>query len=287
MSLNRFDIADSPHRHALAEATLLYISSSRYEADWHSILHSHGFTEIFYVVGGAGKFLVEDSSFPVAEGDLVIVEPGTEHTETSISSTPLEYIALGVDGFTLPAQEDSRPWRHLSFRQNKGDILTPLRFILQETQEQAVGYEQVCQGLLSVVLIRLARRVGFPASNVRQQTASRESTAARRYINNHYRENLTLDTLAEAVHISKYHLSHTFSREYGISPISYMLQLRLQECRELLRTTDYSVAQVARMTGFSSPSYFSQRFRAAEGMTPVAYRQKYAKSRNENMEDTL
>lgn len=287
MSLNRFDIAASAPRHALAEATLLYISASRYEADWHSILHSHAFTEIFYVLGGAGRFQVGDHSFPVAEGDLVIVEPGTEHTETSIPSAPLEYIALGVDGFTLPAQEDTQPWRHLSFRQSKGDILTPLRSILEETQEQAPGYEQACQGLLSVVLIRLARRIGFPVTTARHQTASRESTAARRYIDNHYRENLTLDTLAEAVHISKFHLSHMFSREYGVSPISYMLQLRLQECRELLRTTDYSVAQVARMTGFSSPSYFSQRFRAAVGMTPVAYRQKYTKSRQEIMEDKL
>ncbi len=287
MSLNRFDMAASVPRQPLADATLLYISSSRYEADWHSILHSHGFTEIFYVVGGTGRFQVEDRSFPVAEGDLVIVEPGTEHTETSIPSAPLEYIALGVDGFSLPAQEDTPPWRHLSFRQNKGDILTPLRQILHEIQGEAPGYEQVCQGLLTVVLIRLARRVGFSAATARFQTASRESTAARRYIDNHYRENLTLDTLAEAVHISKFHLSHMFSREYGISPISYMLQLRLQECRELLRTTDYSVAQVARMTGFSSPSYFSQRFRAAEGMTPISYRQKYAKSRKENSEDCL
>ncbi len=282
MSLNRYDIAPRSQP-ALTEATLLYISSSRYGPDWHSITHSHRFTELFYVVGGSGRFQVENSSFPVCEGDLVILEPGTEHTEIGTPAAPLEYIALGVDGFFLPRDGASQlPWRHLTFRGSQVDILHLLRDMLRETEGKQTGYEQICQSLLTVVLVRIARRVGFATEVVQRHNVSRESTAARRYIDNHYRENLTLEILAEAVHISKYHLAHVFSREYGISPINYMLNLRLQECRELLRTTDYSVAQIARMTGFSSPSYFSQRFRASVHITPIQYRKQF----KENLEET-
>lgn len=52
---------------------LLYATKAKYEGDWHSTMHMHPFTEIFYVVQGSGSFKVEDIDFPVSEDDLVIV----------------------------------------------------------------------------------------------------------------------------------------------------------------------------------------------------------------------
>ncbi len=272
MSMNRYDLTAGYPLPLLSGTTLMYISASKYEGDWHSIPHAHGFSELFFVTGGKGRFQIQDTLFPVAAGDMVIVEPQVEHTETSLDAAPLEYFVLGIDGLPLPPDPAGQCWRYISFREDIQAILEPMRTILRENQARGTGYEVICQNMLSVLLVQLARRIGFGRDSTAPKAASRESIAARRYIDNHYRENLTLDTLAQAVHISKYHLAHIFSREYGISPIGYMQQLRLQECRELLRTTDYSVAQVARMTGFSSPSYFSQRFHKAQGMSPAQYR---------------
>ena len=77
---------------------LLYVSTSKYEGDWQSILHSHSFCELFYVVQGSGSFITEDTEFPVCENDMVIISPHVQHTEKSLYSTPLEYIVLGIDG---------------------------------------------------------------------------------------------------------------------------------------------------------------------------------------------
>ncbi len=286
MSLSRYDLPAGSAIRMHGEASLLYISTAKYGADWHSILHSHDFTELFYVLGGRGQFQVRDACFPMSEGDLVLVEPNAEHTETSVEESPLEYIVLGIDGIHLPSDPScEQPCRLLHLPSGAPEILNQLRMILRETEQKAPGYELVCQSLLNILLVQVARRIGFAADVPAPRTSSRDGAAARRYIDIHYRENLTLDTIAQAVHISKYHLAHIFSREYGVSPIQYMLQLRLQECRELLRTSDYSVAHIARMTGFSSPSYFSQRFGKAEGMTPAQYRQ-YNKREYQDQEDT-
>ena len=67
---------------------------------------------------------------------------------------------------------------------------------------------------------------------------------------------------------------HAFSREYGISPINYLISRRIQESRYLLSTTDHSLSQIAHMLGFSSPSYFSQSFRKLSGMSPMEYRKQ-------------
>ena len=77
---------------------LLYVSTAKYGGDWHSLMHTHACTELFYVVGGMGQFKVAEKLIPVSPDDLVIVNPNVEHTEVSLNASPLEYIVLGVEG---------------------------------------------------------------------------------------------------------------------------------------------------------------------------------------------
>ena len=81
-----------------------------------------------------------------------------------------------------------------------------------------------------------------------------------------------MEQLAGKVHMNKYYLVHTFKEEYGVSPINYMISRRIVESKYLLAETDLSLAQIAQVLGFSSPSYFSQAFRKAQGISPMDYR---------------
>lgn len=96
--------------------------------------------------------------------------------------------------------------------------------------------------------------------------------AVKRYIDANYSEDICLDSLAGLAHLNKYYLIHAFTESYGISPINYLNEKRIQNCKELLASTDYSIAEIARLSGFSSQSYFSQSFRKSCGMTAKAYR---------------
>ena len=75
------------------------------------------------------------------------------------------------------------------------------------------------------------------------------------------------------VHMNKFYLSHAFKREYGISPINYMISRRIDESKYLLAETDLSLSQIAQMLGFSSPSYFSQVFHRTQSVSPKEFRQ--------------
>ena len=105
-------------------------------------------------------------------------------------------------------------------------------------------------------------------------TENRECAEIKRYLDTNYREDISLDLLAELAHLNKYYLAHTFQREYGISPITYLNRRRIEESKHMLGNTSYSLAQISELMGFSSPSYFSQCFRKAEGMTPNEYRRQ-------------
>ena len=151
-----------------------------------------------------------------------------------------------------------------------------LRLITQEARGGQTGYQTVCNHLLHVILLRLLRRDGLSlASDTPERKISKECSLVRRYIDNHFKENLTLDQLADVAHMNKYYLVHAFWREYNVSPISYLIARSTQESRFLLSNTDHTLSQIAQILGFSSPSYFSQSFRRMEGISPLEYRKSF------------
>lgn len=256
-------------------AKLLNVGSARYDGDWHSIPHTHGHAELFYIVGGDGQFQIEDELFPVKADQLVIVSPNVIHTEVSFKAHPLEYIVLGIEGLELSMEKNQDGRFCVLDYQGGGDIRTCLRHILRESQEMRTGYETVCQAYLEILIVRLMRSITFSVVPVSvEKRASRQCATIRRYIDTHYKEQLNLDTLAEQAHVNKYYMAHAFKKEYGISPIQYLSSRRIEESKYLLRETDLSLSQISRLLGFSSGSYFSQSFCKAVGMAPMEYRKR-------------
>lgn len=274
MSNNRYDFVVQEHKDLRDAARLLYVSSAKYSGDWHSTPHTHSCSELFYVIGGVGQFYIEGETYPVSTNDLVIVNPNIEHTEISFNSNPLEYIVLGVEGLELSVNDEGEDrYCIVNFRGIRDSVLLCLQNILREIEEKAPGYDTVCQDLIEVLFIYLTRQTNFSTTMTPiRKTSSRLCATVRHYIDEHFKENINLDMLAQITHVSKYYMVHAFSEEYGISPMNYMVSKRIEEAKHLLKNDDYTLALISRMLGFSSPSYFSQAFKKATGMTPNAYR---------------
>lgn len=258
--------------------TLLYISSAKYGEDWHSLPHTHQCTELFYVLSGGGRFIVEEKNFSVKTDDLVIVNPNVQHTEVSFPKSPLEYIVLGVGGVRFDPSAENGEVRYscYNFREYKNDILFYLHSLLKEVELKEDGYELVCQNFLQILMVNIGRRSNDKIF-VSYGNISRECAAIKQFIDEHYKENLTLDSLAKTMHMNKYYLVHSFNRYLGTSPINYMIERRIEESKNLLSSTDFSILQISTIMGFSSQSYFSQAFKKSTGLSPNQYRKQEVK----------
>mgnify|MGYP001110775926 CR=1 FL=1 len=253
---------------------LLYISQDQYSPTWNSSLHTHGCAELFFITDGHGRFRTQDSEFPVSIRDLIIINTNIPHTELSQWDSPLEYIVLGVENLeTMAAGAEGYTMLHL--HHGWDELMSCLHLILREAHNAQPGYEEACRSLLRVVLIQL-ERLGEAALSAEAEgrRASRECDQVRRYIDNHFKEDLKLDQLAELAHLNKFYLAHAFRQEFGTSPINYLISRRIAESRFLLRETDHNLSLIAQIVGFSSPSYFSQCFSRVEGVTPMEYRKR-------------
>ncbi len=274
MSTNRYDLHFDKTIEIKNSVRLLYISSAKYGGDWHSTLHTHNCSELFYVTGGSGQFQIEDRIYDVSADDLIIIDPNVNHTEISLNSDPLEYIVVGAEGLELETNSSSdRHFRIISCRNFRDNIRFYLHQMLRESETKGSGYETICQDLMEILVIVLLRQTNFSTVlTPAKKNSTRLCTMVRRYIDTHYNENITLDLLTDMTHVSKYYLVHAFSEEYGVSPIRYVLTRRIEEARQLLKNDDYTLSFISRMLGFSSQSYFSQIFKKIVGVSPRDYR---------------
>ncbi|MGN1093490.1 MAG: helix-turn-helix domain-containing protein [Candidatus Neoclostridium sp.] len=99
------------------------------------------------------------------------------------------------------------------------------------------------------------------------------------FIDEHYGEDLTLDTIAGHFAISKYFLCHVFKRQTGTSVVRYVTSRRIYKAKKLLAESNKSVTEIAFDCGFSDGAYFTKTFRRAEGISPVAYRKQMQERR--------
>lgn len=96
------------------------------------------------------------------------------------------------------------------------------------------------------------------------------------YIDLHYSESLTLNSLAEVACCTPSHLSHLFRKYFDTSAVSYIHKIRIRKAAGLLRS-GVSVQDAAWQTGYTSMNHFYKYFKLYQGMTPAAYRRDRSK----------
>ena len=205
------------------------------------------------------------------DDDLIIVNPHIQHTEISLSASPLSYYTVGVDGISF-SFHDQKEFQIFHCHQKHADLLFYFHSLFQELDEKNDGYEEICKHTLAILISQLRR---FAVSDFQLFPSfhpSKECALVKRYLDSHYSDDINLEQLASLSHLNKYYLSHEFTRYYGISPISYLTHRRIEVCKNLLENTDHEISDIAHLAGFSSQSYLAQSFRKYCGMTAGEYR---------------
>lgn len=83
---------------------------------------------------------------------------------------------------------------------------------------------------------------------------------------------LTLDSMADAARLSKFHFARQFAKAYGETPRTYLTRRRIERAKDLLRAANLTITEICFCVGFESVGSFSSRFRELVGMSPTEYR---------------
>lgn len=200
------------------------------------------------------------------------------HTERGIENVNFEYIVMGIEGITFfsKEQDEEQGCSIANYYEYKHEVLFYLRTMLLEVKTKDVEYQSLCQNLLEVLIINLMRRAQIKLEVSPVNKANKDCVFIEKYIDAHFKEDITLDKLSELTFLNKYHIVHAFKQYKGISPISYMIQKRIHEAKILLSTTNLQISEISYIVGFTSQSYFAQAFKKSVGISPLQYRKDHS-----------
>lgn len=257
-------------------------------------MHVHDCMELVIVRDGTGTHIVDDAEYNISTGDVFVVAGDLHHGYRNTKRLKitnilfdknrlpisLAYLAALPGFYSLFEVEPKLRKKH-EFRSRlriEEDQMGAVRLILSririEMKSKNPGYKAAIVGIFTELLVFLARSFS-------EQSVSGESLAVSRLgqviskIEIDFHSDISLDNLALMAHMSKRTFLRYFSRVFDMSPIKYLLEVRLGKATEMLRHTDRPISEIAMNAGFSDSNYFSRQFKKSKGMTPRHFRERF------------
>lgn len=252
--------------------------------------HHHDFCELVLVLCGRGLHVLEGEAFPIAAGDVFVVQGQQVHSFRereglvliNIMYDPLRlplpsgllrrlpgYSALFVLEPTFRSAHGFSSRLHLN-REDLGVAEALAERIEEESRGEQAGREVSLLGLLMELMVFLSRRYG--ESEACESRALLEVGRLISMLEQRYNEPWTLDQLADHAKVSRTSLLRVFRRATGKAPIEYLIGLRIEAAKRLLRQTNLGITEIAFESGFGDSNYFARQFRMSSGRTPTAFR---------------
>lgn len=229
------------------------------------------------ILRGQDQFVVDSQPLVLNEGQCLIIPPDTEHTFSNSTNTNTEHMELK---FTI-----TNPSMHARVLRVSGQVLenelanTLFKHILREYATQCNPADDAPAAYLTALLHSLTEEDRHQSP--RQFTyvdASGFSILAQRvirYLEAHYAEDISLDTLAAALGYNKTYLCGVFKKDTDLTILDCLNTIRIRRAAELIVYSDHSLSQVSELCGFSSVSHFNRVFLKYVGATPGQCRRAY------------
>lgn len=226
--------------------------------------HWHDFFELELILSGSGNYIIDGVHYPIVPGMLFFITPMNFHRVETQECSLYNLMFSGDVGEPafLSHLTECAPFA----KQTGGEALAYYDAVLGAVVRHQGTY--LCAiAMLNALLGKLVTDMG--------QSALPTLTPVKRlelYMQNNFRNHLTLETAAKWLMYSPGYLSQLFKRETGKSFKAYLNTLRYEYAKKLLAFSDLPVIQVCAESGFEDYPNFVRRFKLYAGMYPLAYR---------------
>jgi AraC-like DNA-binding protein len=242
--------------------------------------HSHEEYQFGLSFNCQGEYHYRGTHHSIPVGSLSVIHSGEVHSPSNRTylPTPAHFQMMHIHPTWLHAiaAEMAEKPTHFPFFPKAfltdptlNHLFLAVRPAMQQQQSQ-LEQDLAVWGFLSYLIQHYAS--DYPC--VRPLKSARTAVMlAREYLDAHYADDISLESLAAIAGLSRFHFCRVFRQELGISPSAYQTQLRITHAKKLL-IQGFAIATVAEMTGFYDQSHFGWHFKRHVGVTPRRYVRK-------------
>jgi AraC family transcriptional regulator of arabinose operon len=224
-------------------------------------------------ISGTGRLMIDNREFTISEGMAFFFHPNIPHEYYALSE-PWTTKWLIFDGSALPdllSQLNIGRWEVFNFA--RGQSIEALLDEIYFTLQSGSPVKQIeCTSLLYAFLIKVHKHIH---PDIEDSKSSRYKTLQPviAFINERFGEDITLEDMAQKIHVTTSYLCRIFNQTYAMSPFTYLNRIRIQKAKELLfEYPGMTVNDVSRAAGYNSTSYFCAVFKRLEDLSPEKFR---------------
>lgn len=262
---------------------------------WSMEPNRHENYETVYMKKGYAVFEIAGKSVSLGPNDMVIIKPMQYHKFIVKSEGGCEFIVLNFkfenringeysevpmeDFLNFVSGHEAGPYIKLKVSQ-KNEIIVLLNRILKERKSIEPGSEFLNYLLVMELFVLLSRALKMEwENNIKSKSPKLKEliNISVKYIHNNFERDISLGDIAKFVFLSPSYFTRAFKEETGMSPINYLLKVRIDRAKELLTDTSMKISEIALSVGFSNQQRFNEMFKKHSHMTPLQYRKKTAK----------
>ena len=257
---------------------ILWVSRSEIAPGAGVKSHTHPYYHMFHVKAGSCHFCVAGQKYLLETGQTLLVPPHTEHGYTNRLDCPGQHLEIK---FTLSESAADARLIGTDIPCTDSPLVASLfEQIIKEYSDLGKLADDAAAAYLSALLSALgeSKRYANQSRQFRHVDASGCTELSQQiihYLEAHYSEDLSLDSLAEALGYNKSYLCVAFKKDTRQTILDCLNTIRIRSAAELIIYSDHTLTQVAELCGFSSVSHFNRVFLKYAGITPGHCRQAY------------
>jgi AraC-like DNA-binding protein len=240
----------------------------------------HSYYLIHTAAAGKGIYEINGKPYKCSKGDSFVIFPGELFSYEADSQEPWHYVWVAFRGHlsgVLLQQLGITPERPVIPGSGTRKTLALYRRLLRALQqtEWPPLADLEAAGILRLLLheFGLSNQAVLPFKQTQATAAERQVNQAVRWLSLQYAQPVSIDQLARSLGYHRTHLSKIFKQQIGLSPMQFLMQIRLEQAKTLLES-HWTVEQVASSVGFADALYFSKQFRKRFGLSPTEYRSR-------------
>jgi len=255
-----------------------------------SVLHAHDFYELVIVRNGSGQHVTESLAYPIAAGDVFVLSPQFKHYYTDTNNLELINILYSPEKLSIPRLDiTSIPGYYVLFEvepslREKGQFKSRLTLGMEqlaavekivsklhgELKQRSSGYCFTALAHFMELISCLSR--SYASYNNKFSRKLLRASSMMNFIEHNFREKIGLDDIVRRSNMSLSTANRAFREAMDMTPIDYLIKVRIEYAAKLLKDSNLSVMEIAEKSGFSDSNYFTKQFRKIMGNSPRSYR---------------